>query len=82
MISDHIKDVITAVKANPNGINRNKAVSHLEDALAHCLVMEYNVGDDATLRQRSNAIDIPGRVCICPEGAVDATCPVDGFKAV
>lgn len=40
MISSHIEDIITALKAKPNSLRRNKAVSHAEDLLAHVLLME------------------------------------------
>lgn len=88
MISDHIRDLITAVKSNPNGINRNKAVSHLEDALAHCVVMEMDrnktsIPIDPTADLLKQFMTL-GRdeLCICPDGALDVTCPIHGSKPV
>lgn len=44
MLSHHIEDMITAIKAKPNGLHRNKALSHAQDMLAHVQLMEMEEG--------------------------------------
>lgn len=79
MISDHIQDIITAMKAMPNSLHRNKAVSHAEDSLAHMLVLEMELYPDRVVEGHTRPLNgLVGGVCICPDGAIDKTCPVHG----
>lgn len=81
MISNHIEDVIVALTTMRNGMHKNKAISHLQDALAHARLMEQD-------EQAEQSTDVPiapapivgleSSQCICPEGAMDARCPVHG----
>jgi hypothetical protein len=88
MIADHINDLIVAAKALPNGLNRNKMVSHLEDAKAHAMVLE-GYGDPraafdnlgASSKQVAGDLDaLKHRIipCICPAypHAQALDCPV------
>jgi hypothetical protein len=68
MIATDIKVLIDKVKALPNSLERNKIVSHLEDAKAHAIALQYRLGD---------APDIATH-CTCLPGAVDTSCPVHG----
>lgn len=85
MISDHIKDIITAVKALPNSLERNKTVSHLEDARVWMHSIEFKEGNrygvPPTQRKDLEAEDL-GLRCSCPEGAVDSHCPIHGLVSV
>lgn len=76
MISDHIKDLIIAAKALPNSLERNKSVSHLEDARVWMESLELKEGKRYGVPPESS------HTCICPPGAVDPNCPVHGGKSV
>lgn len=85
MISTHITDLITATKAMPNSLQRNKIMSHLEDAKAHALVLESYSG--ATYAPGTTAV--PGGqvvngnssiACSCSVGVRDNDCPIHGNK--
>lgn len=68
MLSTDIKGLIDKTKALPNSLERNKIVSHLEDAKAHAIALQYRLG---------TAPDI-GVECSCIAGAVDVHCPKHG----
>lgn len=81
-LSDHIKDLITAYKAMPNGERRNKVVSHLKDAEAHALLMNEQSPSledsaDSIYRGNSHAVppDLPPVQCICRPGMRNSACP-------
>lgn len=87
MISDHINDIITAAKAMPNGLNRNKMVSHLEDAKAHAIVLEgYTIApvhkfkQQVTQEELRNSLIGENPFCICHDGTIDTACPVHSPK--
>lgn len=40
MISKDIEQIISTLKAKPNSLHRNKAVSHADDLLAHVKLLE------------------------------------------
>lgn len=74
MIAGHIEDLITAAKALPNSLNRNKIISHLEDARAHAQVLELDYkGDYKHAPARASVA-----TCTCPQYpyAQDFNCPV------
>lgn len=79
-LSSHIKDLITAYKAMPNGYRRNKINSHLEDALAHAQLLEqedprfHSPAEDRSLDATAPT------VCRCPAypAAQSRTCPKHG----
>ena len=88
-LPNHIQDLITATKAMPNSLERNKIVSHLEDAKAHAIALDHRLdkappptdadapkGDPFQLRRG------PQKSCICPNGEMgpyEANCPVHGL---
>lgn len=79
MLSGHIDDYIVAIKAKypKNGINRNKALSHLEDAKAHLTVLELYESRPAT--DSTNQLFDKGDIgnCTCPHPGVFAVdCPI------
>lgn len=82
MIADHIEDLITATKALPNSLHRNKIVSHLEDAKAHAIALDIKI-DIREIQEPSpfdgkSALDY-ARGCICHKGMTDKQCPIHGY---
>lgn len=77
--SDHIQDLITAAKAMPNGLNKNKMISHLEDAKAHAIVLEGYV-PGVSPEDAANSPIGANPFCLCKPGVIDNSCPVHGKK--
>lgn len=82
MISDEIRMTIKRLQELPNGLNRNKAVSHAQDALAHVLVLEmekYPSRNYDGLSEPVNGSTTQIQGCACPmQGVIDKLCPVHG----
>jgi len=87
MIAEHISDLIVAAKALPNSLQRNKIVSHLEDALAHAKVLEISKSQFTYTSQESSTapagfdptrMTSTGGSCICRTGMTVSTCPLHG----
>ena len=66
MIADQIKHLIEQAKTLPNSLERNKTISHLEDARVWARQLE----------NKYSQAPHPADQCICPNGAIDAKCPV------
>lgn len=79
-LSDHITDLITAASELPNGVNKNKLISHLRDAEAHAIVIETYTGEQSGIDGWGHAPSEPvGKYnCICKPGMYDTKCPVHG----
>lgn len=86
-----IDAIIAKAKKLPNGLNRNKITSHLEDAKAHAQALElydlrsgnpYVVSPVAKFSNRFSQDDIRTMVnqpCTCPDdGVIDKLCPTHG----
>lgn len=73
MIAGHIEDLIHAAKELPNGLHRNKIISHLEDARAHAQVLEIEARADG-----SRPKIVSDKLCSCPHypDAQSLNCPV------
>lgn len=92
MISTHVEDIIVAIKANPNGLWRNKALSHAHDLYSALTMMELEIypGDknkkltapQNAPNERSLADVLPERPigCTCPAGSFKFDCPIHGGK--
>jgi hypothetical protein len=78
MLSSHIEDIITAIKAMPNSLWRNKALSHAHDALAAIVMLETTMYASGVLNKHTEALN--GQVCICRPGIVDNKCLVHGGR--
>lgn len=81
MLSNHIQDLVTAVKAKPNSEWKNRTVSHLQNALATCKMLEDDEAQAIGIKRPGAALkhQSDGQ-CTCLEGAIDATCPQHGMK--
>jgi hypothetical protein len=95
MLSSHIEDIITAIKAMPNSLWRNKAMSHAHDALAAIVMLEttmYASGSSNghteplsasetadTIKQPINGLTT---TCICVPGIRDMNCPLHGQRNI
>lgn len=66
MSPSEIQALIDKVKQQPNSLERNKVISHLQDARAWAI----------TLRARLGTAPHPAEQCTCPQGAIDAKCPI------
>lgn len=79
MISNHVEDIITAVKAKPNSLWKNKALSHAHDMLAALKMLEAEEYAHQNPSGHTEPLNAPKpRFCTCPEGGVYTTCPVHG----
>jgi len=85
-LPDQIQALIDQVKTQKNNLQRNKIISHLEDALAHAKVQDAWV--PPSLAETAPAVPgpythiavAPGtNGCICPHGAYDKDCPIHAF---
>lgn len=82
MITKHINDLITATKAMPNSLERNKIISKLEDAKAWSITMQNKLPQSVLDKEppMDNKVygNLPsaaiGTHCTCPEGARDTNC--------
>lgn len=91
MISNHVDDLITVLKSQPNSLWKNKALSHAQNTLACVRMMELESKEheySSGLREPYNASNgnVPNTldelskgVCTCPHGARDSNCPVHRF---
>lgn len=83
MISNHISDILTAAKELPNSLERNKLISHLNDAYFVAYYIEAK-GRDKLAQSNVVGIDIENiekqlsEICICPAGSLDTACPIHG----
>lgn len=70
-----IQSLIDQTKKLPNSLERNKLVSHLENARLIAALMEYQTGEryDQTFTP-----DLPEKayICTCPTGGRDTMCAV------
>lgn len=79
MISNHISDILIAAKSMPNSMERNKLVSHLNDAY---FVAYYIEQRDTERLKTANVLNVDMNSinktagCICPDGARDRNCQV------
>lgn len=85
MLSNHIEDLITAAKAKPNSIWRNKGISRLQDALAAFKMDEMGNATVLPAEALKSAVNAqPGHVlagpslCTCSPGMVNTMCRVHG----
>jgi hypothetical protein len=92
--AERIDQLIRDVKTLPNGLNRNKITSHLEDAKAHAQALElYDLRSGnpniavgvkraaERLERTGYATTLPQRTmaCSCPDdGVIDKLCPTHG----
>lgn len=87
MLSNHTQDLITAAKAKPNGLWRNKAVSALQSALAAFKMLEDDEAQAIGIKRPGAAANglvaqnIEQSCNVCPAGAIDKSCPVHGEQA-
>jgi hypothetical protein len=95
MLSSHIEDIITAIKAMPNSLWRNKALSHAHNALAAIVMLEttmYASGSSNGHTEPLNALETAEAIkravnglkanCICRPGIVDSKCPTHGNRNI
>lgn len=85
-LPDQIQALIDQVKTQKNNLQRNKIISHLEDALAHAKVQASWV--PPSLAETAPSIVPAGQTvvnsdgsatcAVCPIGAIDTTCPIHG----
>lgn len=68
MISIDIQNVIDAVGAEKNSLERNKLNSHLQDALVWARALENKFQTAPHIADQ----------CTCVVGAVDKSCPLHG----
>jgi hypothetical protein len=68
MISRDIKNIIDAVQAEKNSLERNKLNSHLQDALAWAEKLENKFVNGPHIADQ----------CTCVVGAIDKNCPLHG----
>jgi len=75
-LPDQIQALIDQVKTQKNNLQRNKIISHLEDALAHAKVQASWVPPSLA---ESAPTPTQTQGCTCPIGAIDSTCPIHGY---
>jgi hypothetical protein len=84
MISEHMEDVITAIKEMPNSLWKNKALSHAHDTLAALRMLEtekYPTPKLGGLSEAGNGLEMKEQRCTCPApGAIDSRCPLHGSR--
>lgn len=70
-LSQQITDIIETVKEQKNNLERNKILSHLEDAKAWAIRQEMFVPESVLQAEKLQP-------CTCVAGARSKTCPTHG----
>ena len=73
-----LQALIDQTKKMPNGLERNKLVSHLENARLIAALMEYQTADKYGVDPYDLATIGDKPECICEEGAIDRNCLLHG----
>lgn len=85
-LANDVKRLIERARTYPNGKERNKVISKLEDALAWAQMAKNDMSAALNDPQNQSAAaytEVDGSQstgCICKPGMLMATCPVHGVK--